>query len=1557
MVKQLRTDTSEDSPYGQEQDSCAVYLSVRKYGQSTFGTLKRALQAVANMGHRTGYVNGEGDGSGVQTDIPRQLWAKKLSQLGLRTSLATQPGFWVGHILIAANANLDSCRDAICSAFNDEGLPLLVDQPGHVRHEALSATLRAQAPTFWQIAGFSSAPDLDKRLFKVQQLLEDSLPVHFASLSASTVVYKMRGSIDTLPRYYPDLQDHDYDTAMALSHARYSTNTVSNFERAQPFALLGHNGEINTISRFRQEAEQIDVRLPLNGSDSQDVDRALHTLIVEYGLDLIEAMELVFPPVPHEIDHFPAHLRATYAQIRMAFGPYAQGPAAVVARYNEIAVFSVDALGLRPLWFGETEKEFFATSERGAVPLENMVSDARALAPGEKMALRVNRGQSVEILNQPQVRQHVVNRHHQREKSLRGLSIWAGWNNEGNVIPASEHDSQSSSSQQTMLAQKTLTRTAAELHALNLIAPDRGQTPWNSRQAHEEITTAILAAMGWQREHVHEIEEIVETGKDPISSLGFDGPLAVLSKNRVNLADAFKETVAVVTNPAIDRFREEEAFSTSTLVGARPAIGLSPRDEDLLVDCASPLLPSEYSTFGSQEAAHEIARRLSTLTIEELLAVFEDRTSWLTLGLLDGETGQDALARLGEQAIAAVRNGAQCILLDDTDTIRQGLGWLDPHLAIACVDDALRQAGDSPNLRRRAGIVIRSGSIRTLHDIALLIGFGADAINPYAMLQISVGDAASRSDDVIIETQYRLLNMLRIGLEKVTSTMGCHELRGYGRVCSSIGLAPSVAAVLGTANFLGSEAVGFTWQRLEREAAERAAEIRGEMTKPRLAHVDHFYPKFWKKVEAFAMGEIEYAEMRQHFWNLTAEIPIALRHVLGIRNSETPSDIEHADISLNDYDLPLVIGAMSFGSQGELSYRSYAEAASRLNMICVNGEGGELPEIMGLYKHNRGQQVASGRFGVNAEFLNSAAVLEIKIGQGAKPGEGGMLPAFKVNPKVAIARRTTPGVQLLSPSNNHDLYSIEDLAQLIEELKTVNPEAKISVKCPVVPNIGLIAVGIAKAGADIINMSGYDGATGAARKHALQYVGLPTEIGVIQAHRALTEAGIRDRVELWCDGGMKTGEDAVKMMLLGANRVGFATMAMVAIGCTICRKCEEGTCHVGITTHIKTVEEAMEKGLKSFVPRDYEQSVARIVRIFDCIGQEMRELTTQLGATSLQDLVGRADLLQQVRWHDYVDLSPILESLPVKPRHVWSPGVGRVLTRPRNNLTHLISDSIVANIEAGEREITYQDEVRAYDRALGSYLAGAVQRRPDLYNSVDRLHVRFGPSSIAGNGFAAWVTEKMDIVIEGGAQDGVAKGASGGRVAVMKGLNHDGLRVDGSVGKSFAYGAQCGVLIVQGNADSRVCIRLSGADVILGGEITEPIDDSTGNVGSKANLKGFACEYMTSGRVIILGDPGPYAFAGMTGGVVYQQLNPDLGLDLDALRRRLARGAEVEICQIDESDIANIQELLGHYVEALLETHQEDVAIHIEQICDIDAVAQRFVKVVPRIAPIVRPHK
>jgi glutamate synthase (NADPH) large chain len=559
-----------------------------------------------------------------------------------------------------------------------------------------------------------------------------------------------------------------------------------------------------------------------------------------------------------------------------------------------------------------------------------------------------------------------------------------------------------------------------------------------------------------------------------------------------------------------------------------------------------------------------------------------------------------------------------------------------------------------------------------------------------------------------------------------------------------------------------------------------------------------------------------------------------------------------------------------------------------------------------------------------------------------------MLPAAKVSPQVAEARHTPPYVALLSPSNNHDLYSIEDLAQLIEELKAVNPQAKISVKVPVVPGIGVIAVGIAKAGADIINLSGYDGGTGAARKHARQYVGLPTEIGLSLVHRALLESGLRHKVEIWCDGGMKSGEDVVKMVLLGTNRVGFGTMAMVAIGCTTCHKCQDGKCHVGIATQIQTLEEAHEKGLKVFSPVEVEIAVERIERLFQGIGNDVRQIVAGLGASSLQDLVGRGDLLEQVQRHEQIDLSPLFIAIPVKGRPKLEPGVGRLLVRPRNNLTRLLSELITETVvQDNEHEITYQDSVSAIDRALGAHIVGAFARQPEITEGVKQIHLRFGPSSIGGNGFAAWMSDMVDVIIEGGAQDGTAKGASGGYVAVMKGLNDDGLRIDGSVGKSFAYGAQKGILIVQGNADSRACIRLSGADVVIGGEITRKIDEVSFRAPTNANIKGFACEYMTSGRVLIMGDPGPYAFSGMTGGVVYQKLTPEFGFDERALASRIALGAQVEIRGLETGDVPAIQELLSHYINALEQTYQYENAEQIRALVTESTLLRYFVKVAP----------
>src|SRR5919201_2015143 len=410
----------------------------------------------------------------------------------------------------------------------------------------------------------------------------------------------------------------------------------------------------------------------------------------------------------------------------------------------------------------------------------------------------------------------------------------------------------------------------------------------------------------------------------------------------------------------------------------------------------------------------------------------------------------------------------------------------------------------------------------------------------------------------------------------------------------------------------------------------------------RLEPAFRIWPRAWKSALAVANGEAPYASYAERLRELETAHPVSLRHLLDFTRPLEGEPDSPADTSAGEHAGPFYISSMSFGSQGETAYRAYAEAMARLDLLCVNGEGGELPDLIGRYPRNRGQQIASGRSGVSALLANSSNYLEIKIGQGAKPGEGGHLPARKVSAKVALARNAQPGVDLISPSNNHDIYSIEDLAQVVHELKTVNPRARVSVKVPVVPDIGIIEVGVAKSGADIVTLSGYDGGTGAARMHALRRAGLPAEIGVVEAHRALIAAGLRDDVEIWCDGGMKSALDVVKMLCLGADRVGFATLAMVAIGCTICRGCQLDTCHVGIATQIESQIEATERGLKRFEPQEFERAVEQLCHFFGAMQRELARLAGHLGVARTEELVGRTDLLAQVRGLDRVDLSDLL---------------------------------------------------------------------------------------------------------------------------------------------------------------------------------------------------------------------------------------------------------------------------------------------------------------------------
>ena len=1486
-----------------ERDACAIIAYLNKAGQGTHGNVQRTIDALIKMGHRAGEINGEGDGCGILTDLPRKLWAEALSTSGQDAHLSEHPGFGVAHLLIPKEVLQENpdIRLDLMARIEAAGVKVLLERPCPVRSDVLSSMARRTEPLVWQLALLAGdARQAHRAFYRLQVEIERETPVHVASLSGEAASYKVHGAPEILPRYYPELKRRDFVSAITIGHSRYSTNTLPTVLRAQPFSLLGHNGEINTIARLREEARMAGIHLPAGGSDSQDLNRTLEGLMHRLGVGLPTAMEMVFPPIDTEVEQMPSDLRELYSFFRRYFTASAQGPAGIIARAGQRCVISVDAMGLRPLWFGETHKEYFASSELGVLPQEELVCDPKPLAPGEKIAFNIQRGKQTRVLSHREI----------REEALRSIRK--------RLDPAA------------FAAQVTPAEALPQAPPSDFIKPAQAAM----------LRENLLAALAWKSSDSANLMEMARTGQDPIGALGYDGPLAALAQKRQNLSDYFKEQVAVVTNPAIDRERESEHFSTRVHLGSRPS---NRRMEQCAVRLEVPLLPGGGRN--SEPAPLQgVAGAQGTTALESLLAHFRSRNlrsvHRLSCVLKQRESLEQALARIAEEAVSAVKRGAQLLLLDDSEAFGPGRDFLDPFLCLAVLHKRLKETRNAQgeSLRRQTSLVLRSGALRNLHDLIFALGMGAEALCPYLMWEL-----ASEQEGGI----EKLLPVLRKGLEKVISTMGTHEIGGYGKYFASIGLSPELAEIFETPNFCGGAQGGLSLARLEVNQRERREVARLQEKQPPVPAF-RLFPRIWKMIGQVAKMEESYADYSRLLQKLEEENPLAIRHLLDFRfTDELSVDPQEVDTRVGEHDLPILISAMSFGSQGETPYRIYAEAAKRLNIICMNGEGGEMKSLLGLYRKNRGQQVASGRFGVNMDLLNSADVLEIKVGQGAKPGEGGHLPGYKVTAKIAAARSATEGVTLISPSNNHDIYSIEDLAQIIEELRTANPRARISVKVPAVAGIGTIAMGIAKAGANIITVSGYDGGTGAARKHAIKYVGLPAEIGVREAHKALLTAGLRDKVELWADGGARSGRDAVKLMLLGANRVGFGTLPMIIIGCTTCRGCHLGTCHVGIATQIETQQEAAAKGLKRFVPRVLEHGIIYETTFFRALGEEIRILTAKLGLRRTQDLVGRADLLRQIRGQQQLDLSDMLNPVPLES--IPAPeGKVRILRKPLNYLTSLISLQVMQAFAEGEDRVRYDDHsVSSSDRAIGTYLAGAMTRglTEDRMTEGKEVMLHFRRDSIPGNGLAAFNIPRINMRIVGGAQDGVGKCVRGGKIVILKGENREGHKVGGSVGKGLAYGAQGGTFLIQGSADSRACIRLSGADVVIGGRIREPLDDSRGEIAARANLKGFAFEYMTAGRVVVLGDPGPWICSGMTGGTVYCHLDPEMGMDREALKRRLARGAGVAIRELEEADLASIEELLMLYLRELVHSNQEEEAAWVESV--LAHCRTRFVKIVP----------
>ncbi|MCK6603211.1 MAG: glutamate synthase-related protein [Bacteroidetes bacterium] len=1499
-----------------EHDACAIIALVRKNGMATHGNVRRVLKALDNMGHRTGEINQEGDGTGIQTDIPRLIWSRKLELAGAESRTVFNPQFTVLHLMIRRNTaeRQTAVIKSIEQLLTGAGFDVLISSRMDTVQDALGPRGKALEPLYWHMALVpqgrkSIAENKSHELhLKIEKLYPE---VHVVSFSQNSVIYKVRGDVRTLMNYFPELKHPDFRSAITLGHGRYSTNTESTHERAQMFSTLGHNGEINTIMRLRNEARKLGIQLVENGSDSQDLDRMIENLMFREDFTLMEAMEMIFPPVWSEIDKMDPQARKLYTHFRRVIGMPAQGPAAIVARQGDEIVFSVDALGLRPLWFGETDKEFFASSEKGVIDFESLETDPVPIAPGEKKGIWLKRpimmqdgfgnqiiNGGVEIFSHNKLREFVVNRI-------------------GTAVTARDH----------------------------MIHPKREKTDAGSDL--KPVPVNQYMAHGWKTDEWDDVTYFMSNSKEPIAATGYDGPLAFLVDDIINLPEFIKEKVAVVTNPSIDREREGDHFSLSTFLGPRPGWRESFGHQVVL---KHPLLVAGSANDSFLQAVS------TSLALNDVLRQADAHLDVLPVSLFS-ETeypGPDEYSKKIQLVSNSVSTSSgTLIVLDDRGFENSPTYSLDPFLFLSGLNRALEEKSGVRGrcLRLEVSVILVSGQLRNTHDCIVALGLGADALVPYLVFEraAEVPDQAAKRISAGIAA-------LNNGIEKVISTLGIHDLSGYAPLFAAIGLKNDLAQALGITNALGSKEAGFGFAELASNLDKRKEALTKDLI--RLKPDSHLYPKVWKSIAEVAQGKMTYDEYLEKLKKVTEKTPVGIRHLLDLEPVTPPAD--SCDITIDGYDGPFYISAMSFGSQGEISYKAYAESAARENLVCMNGEGGELPEIMGRYYRNRGQQVASGRFGVNAALLNSARFIEIKVGQGAKPGEGGHLPGFKVTAKIAEARHTKTGVDLISPSNNHDIYSIEDLAQLIEELKTVNPDALISVKIPAIPNIGPIATGVAKASADIIAISGFDGGTGAARRHSLKYVGFPTELAVFESHQALVSAGLRSKVEVWADGGVKSTEDILKLMALGANRVGMGTMAMVAIGCTICRDCNLGTCHTGITAHFPTKEAAFSAGLEKYEPRNYDHAVQHLSHLLQTMKRELARQGAALGFSSLQDLVGQNHLLRQTRGIGRAELVSLTLPSVGQVSGPADDGDWFMVQKPKTGLSKMIGETLLRCIEKGHEQILYRDDrIANTDRAFGAATAGELARMAFGGNPfTGSIFLDLTGGSIPGNGLGSFITPQLHIRIQGGVQDGSAKGASGGKMSILKGMNHNGKSLDGSVGKCFAYGAQNGRFFVQGYADSRTCIRLSGADVVFGKRITEKYDMSDPlMILEKAALKGFAFEYMTSGKIVVLGDPGPWMCSGMTGGTIYFKLYPEAGLTEETLKLRLASNAKIAFREPDEQDEAAIRMLLSDYKSELLGTglaDQETEAVLVDR--DLESIRTTFITALPVTQVITKPE-
>lgn len=1395
-----------------EHDACGVGMLVNIQGGKSHELVESALKVLENMRHRgaEGADNKTGDGAGIMLQIPHEF-------ILLQGIPVPEKGKYGTGLLFLPKDGKDQAAilSVIIEEIEKDGLTLM-----HLRNvptcpEILGEAALANEPDIKQIfiTGFTESETADRRLYIIRKRIENRIrksdiptreDFYIVSLSTKNIVYKGMLSSLQLRNYFPDLTNSYFTSGLALVHSRFSTNTFPTWGLAQPFRLLAHNGEINTIrgNRGWMEARESVLSSPALGdireirpivqpgmSDSASLDNVLEFLIMS-GLSLPHAMAMLVPESFNEKNPISEDLKAFYEYHSILMEPW-DGPAALLFSDGRYAGGMLDRNGLRPARYLITQGGMMVVaSEVGVMDFEpGDIKEKGRLQPGKILLIDTEKG---EIYYDGELKKQLA--------EAKPYRTWLA----GNRIELDELKS--------------------------------GRKVSHSVENYD----SMLRIFGYSKEDVERlIVPMCTTGAEPINSMGNDTPLAVLSDKPQLLYNYFRQQFAQVTNPPIDPIREELVMSLTEYIGAVGMNILTPSENHCkMVRLNHPILNNAQLDI----LCNIRYKGFKTVKLPLLFEVAKG-----CQGL------QEALATLCKQAEESVNEGVNYIVLSDRD-VDAAHAAIPSLLAVSAVHHHLISVGK----RVQTALIVESGEIREVMHAALLLGFGASALNPYmafAVIDKLVNEKEIQLDYATAEKKY--IKSVCKGLFKIMSKMGISTIRSYrgAKIFEAVGLSEELSnAYFGG---LSSRIGGIRLDEVARDAIafhKEGMEVLKKKGEAELLPNRGLYA-FRKDGEKHAWNPETISTLQlatrlgsyKKFKEFTAmvdskESPIFLRDFLDFRRA--PISIDRVE-PVENIVQRFVTGAMSYGSISREAHEAMAIAMNKLHGRSNTGEGGEdrarfMPREDGTSLRSAIKQVASGRFGVTAEYLVNADEIQIKIAQGAKPGEGGQLPGFKVDEVIAKTRHSIPGISLISPPPHHDIYSIEDLAQLIFDLKNVNPRAKISVKLVAESGVGTIAAGVAKAKADLIVISGAEGGTGASPASSIRYAGISPELGLSETQQTLVLNGLRGQVMLQVDGQLKTGRDIILMAMLGAEEFGFATSALIVLGCVMMRKCHQNTCPVGVATQ-------NEKLRKRFRGRS-----EYLVNFFTFLAQEVREYLAEIGVERLDDIIGRTDLIVRkpddgIRKHQLISFDKLLA-------RVDNEAAIRHVTDQQHGIDHVKDvEMLHAAAEAVEnqKEISLEYTIANTDRACGAMLSGVIAAKYGEKGLPEHtLNVKFKGS--AGQSFGAFLVPGVNFKLEGEANDYLGKGLSGGRIAVLPPVRSNFEAEKNTIaGNTLLYGATSGEVYINGRAGERFAVRNSGATAVVEG------------VGD------HCCEYMTGGRVVVLGQTGRNFAAGMSGGVAY----------------------------------------------------------------------------------------